>query len=51
MANIGHNHVNEVGSSYDATSDASVSGWVKLPETDAADHNGQSNSDGGWKQT
>jgi hypothetical protein len=54
MAKIGHDWEHSVGSSYDATSDAPVSGWVKLhPANDVDDQQamGQSNSDGGWKQT
>lgn len=53
MATIKHNHVNEVGSGYDATSEAPVSGWEKLhPPGDVVDSAplGQSNSEAGWQQ-
>lgn len=51
MANISHNHVNEVGSGYDATSDAPVSGWEKLsPPQEPGSPTGQSNTESVWKQ-
>jgi hypothetical protein len=54
MANIGHDHEHNLGENYDAASDAPVAGWVKLHPADDVDSQqamGQSNSDGGWKQT